>query len=97
MVGWRLEILSGDIGLLLSRGEDSFKGGRDECCVARRECRVWRVVGVHWVQASRVRWQVVVSYLAGEGELTVGNRCSLGGSGNRRRVLLSGKDLLKGM
>ena len=29
------------------------------------------MLGVHWVQASRAKWQVVVSYLAGEGELTV--------------------------
>ena len=40
-----------------------------------------RVVGVHWpgVQAGRVKRQVVVSFLAEEGELTVGDRYSLGG------------------
>jgi len=64
-----------------TRREPFFKWGRDECCVARGEGRLCRVtvVGVHWAQASRVKWRVVVSYLAGEGELTVGDRCSLGG------------------
>jgi hypothetical protein len=43
MVWWCLENLFGGIGVPLSR-EYSFKGGRDDYCVARREGRVCRVV-----------------------------------------------------
>ena len=48
--------------------------------------RLW--VHWHWVQVSRIKWQVVVSYLAGEGELTVGDRRSLGGVKNSSRVFI---------
>jgi hypothetical protein len=67
-------------------------GGAEMSVVLRegrvRCARLW--VHWHWVQASRIKWQVVVSYLAGEGELTVG-------LGIVNVCLLSSKDPLKGM
>jgi len=47
--GWHSGVASGKSvrwhRVLLLRGEDSSKGGRDECCVARRGGRVCRAVG----------------------------------------------------
>jgi len=54
--GWHGGVAAGKfVGVLLSRGrgEDSFKGGSDECCVARREGRVcWGFIGFRLVVLS---------------------------------------------